>query len=289
MGKMYFNFVKNIGDCKVCSSYFNLKDIFDHFKLGRLKGATTSFEEFEKYILEKFSNTEEELGVEVEEEIDPEPLPDMIMLGDRHFPHKLEKYLEKKRVIVDRNAGCCGVSVDPEHKYFSRLIIPVYDHFTNEYLGYQARKTREADTGPKFLFSKGFRKAKALYVDDRFGYRPREVVPIVENALVALGYQGVATFGKSLSEEQVDFLILLKRAYPHVRYTLIWDEDASEAQGKFSAIQKALDKCKNDLEIKVLLIKGQPDDYTFKQIVTAQENLWESPWKEAAITNVVKV
>lgn len=283
VGKMYFNYIKNIGDCKVCGKVFTIREIFDHYKLGRLQDSITSFDEFEKYC-EEMLNPQELWQEDFEEEIEvePEPLPEMVMYGHPKFPKDVARFLADKRINTVDHYELCGVVVDPSHKYFSRLVIPVYNYWTREYRGYQARKTQAADTGPKYIFSTGFQKAKNLYVG-RSEYSQNKYIPIVENAFVSAGYEGVATFGKSLSDDQVDMMVKMQSAEPDIKFTLIWDDDAAIAQHKQSAIEKAIKKFEWCLRIKILYITGQPDDYSFKKLLNIQKSLWDSPYNSSTL------
>jgi hypothetical protein len=285
LGKMYFNVKKSIGDCKVCGQVFLLIDIYKFFNIKQEDSGAKSFEEFEELVESMTEDPQKLLPIFRQEDLSgtPESLPKKLMyygtnLDNRSSSSFLLKYwydwLTDKGLRTPRNSGCCAVCVDSEHKYYRKLIIPIRDYFTDEYLGYQARKRYDDEYGPKYIFSKGFSKKNTLYVPAFIGFT-NDHVPIVENAIVAQAYNGVATFGKSMSNEQVDKLILLQRAFPRLKFTLMWDDDAFNKIGeRTSAVESALDKLKDDVNIRVVRIKGQPDDYTKTAVREAQEKAW---------------
>jgi len=156
-----------------------------------------------------------------------------------------------KSDVVKYKLGYCK-----EGRFAHRVIIPI--EVLDELKGFVARSINDAT--PKYLYSKGLRKANVL-----FSFRPQllryPVLVLVEGALDAMrvGDLAVALLGSYLSNGQRE--LLLKYLSRDARVVVMLDSDA---KSKAMAIAEKLFSY-FDTRI-VLLYKGDPCDFSKKEL-----------------------
>lgn len=144
-----------------------------------------------------------------------------------------------------------------EGRFAHRIIIPISCLGTD--VGFIARTITEAR--PKYLYSKGFRKAKALY---NFAPAKRHYgqIVLVEGIfdVIRVGDSAVALLGSFLSSGQRD--LLLKFLPEDALVVVMLDEDAGS---KALDIAERLEPYFDGIRV-ALLDKGDPSDYSSDEL-----------------------
>ena len=149
--------------------------------------------------------------------------------------------------------------------YKDRIIFPVYEN--EEMVYFQARCVGEGH--PKYLNPKKghFKKSRRAIIFNL--ERAKDEVVITEGWLDAISIKnGVATFGKMVSEEQV--LLLLSRKFK--RYIILFDDDAT----------------KESLQLAERLLIGGADDVRIALLDGCDTNSNRKAAAEA-VANAVKI
>jgi len=253
--KLYFNVIKKIGDCKRCGKIITAKDFLQHFRmeqgLPEIRMLRRRLREIEN---NGFSKTVEEKFEELEI-----PVTVPLLGNEQRFPF-VWNYLSR-RGISKQLIEEYGLRYGVEGRFAGRIVFPIRN-LKNEIVGYQGRLVEAFQEGPKYLFSKGFNKAYHL-----FGIQQarRDFLILVEGVFPAMEFRALATFGKSLSRNQVD--VLLEIAEPSSRVVLLWDSDSwkPEGRGGRSSAEKALDLLQQFFLVRAIRLPdveegpGQPD------------------------------
>lgn len=252
-GKLYYNYKKHIGDCKVCNEYFTLTDISRRYQVSSTSQKAPKLSE----IAERLHKVPETKKV-------AEVLP-LISLPKEALPVKF--YPRAMKFLFSRN-----IVGSQTNDYFycdngfyaNRIIIPVYneDHYL---VGFQAR-TIFKHVGEKYLFNKGFQKNRVLYKSENLKNDP---ILVVENVFNAVWLNGVATFGRQLSEHQVS--ILCKSRH---RVCFLWDYDSFTT----NQIEKPISLVKARVKVRAIMFteeKPQPDNWKKVELLKAVDQAFK--------------
>jgi hypothetical protein len=117
--------------------------------------------------------------------------------------------LDQARAV---GAGACGTG-----RFQGRVVVPHLGVVGGPWLGFSARLVKPAPDRPKYLYPRGMDRRVALW---GLPWAPRDDSPlyVVEGVFDALPLfpQALATFGKSVSEEQLAILARIGRERPVV-------------------------------------------------------------------------
>lgn len=218
-------------------------------------------------------------------------------LGLSRIQSEAYEYL-RTRGLTDSNIFMGDFRYAVSGKYANRIIFPVEDQ-ESRVQGFQARTFRNGD--PKYLFSKNFGRSRFIYPGYKYGESVGgnlpKIVAITEGIFNSIAYPGFATFGKSLSVEQLHAircwcgdrysqggpsgsntarllgrLCEARRLRLNQRIVLIWDSDSwiQRKPGAMSDSEKTLRMLEaNFREVRAIKlpwknkerkIPGQPDD-----------------------------
>ena len=183
-----------------------------------------------EHIKMALAETDEE--VEVDDPLPSIELPEGFTAFDEH--NKLPKYVRsrgigRKRALRYR-LGYCRWGY-----YRRRLIVPVYMH--ERLVSFQARYMKRVPPAgvKKSVFPKGVKTGRMLYNFDVA--RTRKRIVVVEDPFSAMhvGRSAVATFGTSLSSEQLGLLVQSAAE----ELVILWDRDAiKKAYGLVAALSE---------------------------------------------------
>jgi DNA primase len=147
-------------------------------------------------------------------------------------------YMAQRGISYDMmcrlNIYFCGANVQNNNKTFytaNRVIIPIMDRH-NEPVSWQGRDIT-GDAGIKYLFPPGFKGAEHLY--NIQNAQPQSMMVVCEGVFDAFGWikagvnNVVATFGKKISEHQLEQIVALGPTF----LMLAWDSDAIDQKYEF--------------------------------------------------------
>lgn len=228
------------------------KPVFNCFRCGykggwaklivKLKGI--GFDEANELVKDSHSYKKRE---KKNESLTPIPLPPF-----SPFTTEAIEYLNK-RGINDSDIEQYGMYYCSTGEFFNRIIIPIY--YNNRqitFLGRAISKSFIRYRGPK-----GSPLGRLLFNYDAIPKKTEKMV-LVEGIfdairLARLGWPVVATFGKKISEFQID---LIRNKNPH-EVVIYWDSDASkEIKSAFLMLQKHFNTS------MALIEEGDPDTYS---------------------------
>lgn len=259
--KLYYNYVKNIGDCKVCGHIFKLTDLNKRFRLRTEDKPAPSIEDIKKRLSSLKSITEEIPKIE---EIPSSNWPDCRPVTSE-YPDAWN-YLTK-RGITKSLIKRYHLQWSENGYYSQRIIIPIFGS-NAELLGFQARSILPESLGSKYLFSRNFPKSRSLFGVQNFQIRRHIPLVMTEGVFPAILLKGFASFGKSFSQGQLQFL--LDTIHPkNKKICIIWDSDAFEGH---KPIYEVITMLKNHFDVRALKLPkvadkpGQPDDWWLPEL-----------------------
>jgi DNA primase len=195
--KVYIGVKNRLGDCKVCGNTFNQYQFVAQCENTTPQQAYKLLQGEEIYRYEQ---------------LEVEKIPEFQYEYEVLLP-ACEKVYDNKYLI---ERGCNKEIIDyfnllvaSRGQYAGRIIIPIY-HLDNSLVSFQARDyTGEAEQ--RYLFPYGFNSKKMLYNCHHISKNPLSII-LTEGVFDAIGWHKagftsvVSTFGKHISEEQIDML-----------------------------------------------------------------------------------
>jgi hypothetical protein len=165
--------------------------------------------------------------------------------------------------------------------YVGRVLFPL--RWNGQLVGFQARAIR--DLKPKYVFPKGIPASKIVYPQENLiiGW-----CVITEGVIPAILYQGLATFGKRLSEEQ---LHILMRSSKIQQIVLAWDRDAwySDSPTRDAPALETWERLSRIRPTAGLILPEdmpQPDDLSHSAFMSATESVWKRGKQTSGIYHV---
>lgn len=242
-------------DCELQYS----RDIFGLVR-GVLSSRTNkeiSFMDSVKYVCKIYNiKTQENMKTVSVEEVVENDLSKIVKIFDKQKPQNCDQNVDSikisdtseyflnrgflKTTLKHFGVGDC---IDTNHAMKGRAIIPI-KNADNDVVGYIGRSTKEYIT-PKFLFSKGFKKANYLYNYNN----AKEHISKTSSLFLVEGqgdvwklfeadvYNCVGIFGKEISEAQKDLLINSGAT----TLVILTDNDQAGRHSKFQ-IQRQLNR-----------------------------------------------
>lgn len=285
--KLYFNYKKNIGDCKRCGKIINLNEfctaagIDIEVKTPTVKDLVT--------LMKKQVVKDNPVDDEEEKTVVSIPLSISALNNKKAYNYLTQRGLDDE-TIEKHDLRYCN-----KGRFKNRIIIPIVDS-DNKLTGYQGRLvTFEEDLSvPKYLFSSGFRKTKNLFGLNNIATHKKVInklvnisvqyksfVILTEGVFTAMLLGGVATFGKSFSKGQLD--LLLTKLDNISRLILLWDSDSWNKIGKqIAPVEKAYNLLKDYFEVRVIKLpenddgtSGQPDDHNIEYLKREISKSWK--------------
>lgn len=217
----YFNADKEVGHCKKCGYSPNRRRLVRDLDL---EDETPSLIETLVDRLDAFDRVLAVSGLDDSDDPDcvdiPIPLPDKMVPAWRSSDAM--SYLRKRRVSL-ADVHLYEMSFVSKGRLHDRIVLPIRD-ITGSVKGYVAR-TIKPDVNPKYRYPAGLQVSHFLYGEDLIRKGCEEVV-VVEGPFdrIRVGKDCVASFGKNLSEAQVDKLM----SFEPKSVVLMWDPDAKK-------------------------------------------------------------
>jgi len=245
---LYVNLVKRLGHCQRCKENFSFERLIRDLNLPK------RFELDAAPKVRDLRAMTTEVGQRSADGLLPGELPPHCHPAWK-FPEAIE-FIEKRGLSI-REALTFQLRYCPTGPYARRVVFPVV--WGNQLVGFQARTIGKEE--PKYRFPRGFPSARVLYPQ---AYLTMGRVILVEGVIPALMYQGLATFGKKLSEKQLLCLADQKRYIRQI--VLAWDRDAWDTPGrsKVSPARAAWEKLRECYPTAGLILpaeKPQPDHF----------------------------
>jgi len=275
---LYVNVIKRCGFCQKCKKAFNHRLLVKALKLPgtdgayNLQQAATPSELAQLH--ESIFGQGRKATQAAQESLPQCDLPLGAQLAVRH--PKALKYLLQRGLPL-RDIQLNEIRYCPYGPYYNRILFPVF--WDDKLVGFNTR-TLQKNFSPKYLTNKNFPSSKVLY--PQANLRMGRLV-ITEGVVPAILYQGVATFGKKLSEEQ---LKILMRSWYTRQLVLAWDRDAwtsTPGTTQDPPALKAWETLKEYYPCAGLILpeeKPQPDDFTRSVFQSVIEQVWKkSPSK----------
>jgi len=252
--KMYFNLKKLIGDCKVCGSTVTLKELYSHFNLRSIH-KKPSLEEL-KTQMTSLNQPKENQPVTLEKISWPEESRPV-----QNFA-ACEAYLRSRGLGIEEVIPH-QLRYAPHGFWAGRILVPAFSH-DRKLVGIQGRVIIKSSKDIPYKFSKGFPRSQVL-----FGLANSQEDPVIltEGVFPAIQLGGMATYGKNLTNGQMEYL--LNTINPSSKVCLLWDHDSwiGNKNQKPSSF-KALEKLSKHFEVRAIMLpKGQPDDYSKNDII----------------------
>lgn len=257
--------------CHHCSHYFSF------FDFARFHDKMT-YDEAKEYLESGtgFEKTREERKTDTST-----PYPDLI-----HLTYDAKEYCTS-RGITDEMISKYGIlySVsdflynDRIIYYKNRIFFPIYSR-DGSICGFQGRAMGESKA--KYLTAPWMNKSEVLYGCHEYPDNPHHLI-LCEGVMDKLGWakigaNSVASFGKSVSDRQIE---ILKEINPTTLY-LAFDSDAIEYSYDFC------EKHGHRFNIKIVLMPDKDaDEMTCDELANALVNAREYSWEEKML-NIIK-
>src|SRR5262245_40123435 len=211
----YINVIKRVGYCQRCKEAMNYRRLCTVFRLPATNGHGFMSQ---APSMNELKALHESIFGRVKEAYKPDDFPTcelpMGILPAWRVPHAI-KYLYQRGIPM-RDIQRFDLKYAAYGPYMGRVLFPLW--WNDQLVGFQARSIR--DMKPKYVFPKGIPASKILYPQQNLEIGR---CVITEGVIPAILYQGLATFGKRLSEDQ---LRVLMRAKHILLIILAWDGDA---------------------------------------------------------------
>ena len=223
--KFYINKNNHLYHCFNCSVDGNLFKFVKH-----ISGSIPEELLRDSYSFDCFKNLLQEAATDESAPEKPVILPLSLECMSLYCTGSMEpyEYLGERGIDVEMFLAFNNIYYSP---YQKRIIFPVL--YQKKMVGYISRDITGTQDR-KYLINKGFKKNRYLYNYDVV-YQNENVVLVegVFDVIKNLGTMGVASFGKTLSREQLYLLLRmpnLKRVY------VGYDDDAPEEKRRFAKI-----------------------------------------------------